>query len=43
LGVKKSDFKFIVPKAVASSSMKKNPLVLGEDVLLKILEESWDL
>jgi alcohol dehydrogenase class IV len=43
LGVKKSDFKFIVPKAVVSSSMKKNPLVLGEDVLLKILEESWDL
>jgi len=43
LGVKKSDFKFIVPKAVLSSSMKKNPLVLGEDVLLKILEESWDL
>jgi len=43
LGVEKDDFKFIVPKAVVSSSMKKNPVVLGEDILFRVLEVSWDL
>lgn len=43
LGVKKDDFKNIVPKAVVSSSMKKNPVTLNEDALHRILDESWDL
>lgn len=42
LGVMKDDFKNFVPKAIVSSSMKKNPVNLDEDALLSILEESWD-
>lgn len=43
LGLKKDDFKFIVEKAAVSSSMKKNPVVLDESVLYRVLEESCDL
>jgi alcohol dehydrogenase class IV len=43
LGVKMEDFDSIVQKAVVSSSMKKNPVILSEDALHRILNESWDL
>ena len=41
LGISKDDFNKIVEKSTQASSMKKNPVILSEKTLVKILEESY--
>lgn len=41
IGIRKDDFNRIIEKSTQASSMKKNPVILREKTLFKILEESY--